>query len=558
MLTYWRRLDGDSAWMRVGVLLLGLWLLVTLVLPLGTLLSKSFEDANGAWVGLDNYARYFATPSLTDSLWNSVWVSTLVAGITLIFAYVYAFALTRSVMPGKGVFKVLALIPILAPSLLPAISLIYLFGNQGLLKDWLFGASIYGPLGIVIAQVFYCFPHALMILVVALSMADARHYEAARVLGASSVRTFMTVTLPGSKYGLISAGFVVFTLAITDFGIPKVIGGRFNVLATDIFKQVIGQQNFSMGAVVGFVLLLPAVLAFVADRWVQHRQVALVSGRSVPLTPSQHIPRDIGLLIFCMLVAGAFLVIMGMAVWASFVTRWPYNLNLTWANYQFESFDSEGWNAYFNSLRMAAWTAVVGTLVVFTGAFVLEKTRGFVLIRHATQLMAMLSMAVPGLVLGLSYIFFFNAPGHPLGFIYGTMAILVLNSVAHFYTVSHITATTALKQLDSEFESISASLKISVARMFKRVTVPVCLPAVLDISIYFFVNAMTTVSAVIFLYGSQTKLAAVSIVQMDEAGSTAAAAAMAVVIVATSVVVKVIHSLLTYQLRQKTQAWRLR
>ena len=558
MLKYWRGLDFDSAWMRVGVLLLGLWLLVTLVLPLGTLLSKSFEDANGTWVGLSNYVRYVETPSLTHSLWNSVWVSTVVAVITLTLAYVYAFALTRSAMPGKGIFKALALIPILAPSLLPAISLIYLFGNQGLLKDLLAGASIYGPLGIVISQVFYCFPHALMILVVALSMADARHYEAARVLGASPFRTFMTVTLPGSKYGLISAGFVVFTLAITDFGIPKVIGGRFNVLATDIFKQVIGQQNFSMGAVVGFILLLPAVLAFVADRWVQHRQVALLSGRSVPLIPSRHIPRDLSLLIFCALVAGALLVMMGMAVWASFVTRWPYNLNLTWANYQFENFDSEGWNAYFNSLRMAAWTAVVGTLVVFTGAFVLEKTRGFVLIRHATQLMAMLSMAVPGLVLGLSYIFFFNAPGHPLGFIYGTMAILVLNSVAHFYTVSHITATTALKQLDSEFESVSASLKISVGRMFKRVTVPVCMPAILDISIYFFVNAMTTVSAVIFLYGSHTKLAAVSIVHMDEAGFTAGAAAMAVVIVATSAVVKVIHSLLTYQLRRKTQAWRLR
>ncbi|MCF8170818.1 MAG: putative 2-aminoethylphosphonate ABC transporter permease subunit [Candidatus Methylopumilus sp.] len=557
-MTNWQQLDSDSAWMRVVMLLLGLWLLVTLVLPLGTLLSKSFADANGTWVGLNNYASYFATPSLTDSLWNSVWVSTVVACITLTLAYVYAFALTRSAMPGKVVFKALALIPIFAPSLLPAISLVYLFGNQGFLKDWLFGTPIYGPLGIVIAQVFYCFPHALMILVVALSMADARHYEAARVLGASPFRTFTTVTLPGSKYGLISAGFVVFTLAITDFGIPKVIGGQFNVLATDIFKQVIGQQNFSMGAVVGFALLLPAVIAFVADRWVQHRQVALLSGRSVPLVPSKHTLRDIGLLIFCTLVAGAFLLILGMAVWASFVTRWPYNLNLTWANYHFENFDSDGWNAYFNSLRMAAWTAVVGTLVVFTGAFVLEKTRGFVLIRHATQLMAMLSMAVPGLVLGLSYIFFFNAPGNPLGFIYGTMAILVLNSVAHFYTVSHITATTALKQLDSEFESVSTSLKISIGRMFKRVTVPVCLPAILDISIYFFVNAMTTVSAVIFLYGSNTKLAAVSIVQMDEAGSTAAAAAMAVVIVATSVAVKVVHSLLTYQLRKKTQAWRLR
>jgi iron(III) transport system permease protein len=554
----WQRMDRDGAWMRLGVLLMGLWLLVTLVLPLGTLLVKSFEDAQGAWVGLDNYVRYFETPALTNSLWNSLWVSGLVALITLSLAYVYAYALTRSAIPGKTVFKALALIPILAPSLLPAISLIYLFGNQGLLNSWLMGGTIYGPLGIVISQVFYCFPHALMILVVALSMADARHYEAAKVLGASPLRSFFTVTLPGSKYGLISAGFVVFTLAITDFGIPKVIGGRFNVLATDIFKQVIGQQNFSMGAVVGFVLLLPAVLAFAADRWVQRRQVALLNGRSVPLVPVRHASRDGALWLFCALVAGMLLVVLGMAVWASLVTRWPYNLSLTWANYQFDNFDSEGWSAYFNSLRLAAWTAVVGTLVVFTGAFVMEKTRGFVWVRNTTHLMAMLSMAVPGLVLGLSYIFFFNAPGHPLGFIYGTMTILVLNSVAHFYTVSHITAITALKQLDSEFESVSASLKVSVGRMFRRVTVPVCLPAVLDISIYLFVNAMTTVSAVIFLYGSNTKLAAVSIVHMDEAGFTAAAAAMAVVIVATSATVKLLHSLLTRQLRKSTQAWRVR
>jgi iron(III) transport system permease protein len=557
MLLNFRRLDSDGAWMRLCVLLLGLWLLVTLALPLGTLLIKSFEDVDGAWVGLDNYARYVETPALTESLWNSLWVSSVVVFITLSLAYVYAYALTRSAMRGKTVFKALALIPILAPSLLPAISLIYLFGNQGLLNSWLMGGTIYGPLGIVISQVFYCFPHALMILLVALSMADARHYEAAKVLGASPLRTFLTVTLPGSKYGLISAGFVVFTLAITDFGIAKVIGGRFNVLATDIFKQVIGQQNFSMGAVVGFVLLLPAVLAFGADRWVQHRQVALLSGRSVPLVPVRHAMRDWALWVFCALVAGTLLVILGMAVWASLVTRWPYNLSLTWANYQFSNFDSEGWKAYFNSLHMAAWTAVIGTLIVFVGAFVLEKTRGFVWLRNTTHLMAMLSMAVPGLVLGLAYIFFFNAPGNPLGFIYGTLVILVINSVAHFYTVSHITATTALKQLDGEFESVSASLKVSVGRMFRRVTVPVCTPAVLDISIYLFVNAMTTVSAVIFLYGSNTKLASVSIIHMDEAGFTASAAAMAVVIVMTSVMVKLLHSLLTHQLHRRSQAWRV-
>ena len=553
-----RRLDRDDILMRAGIVLLIIWMLVTLVLPLWWLLSKSFQNQNGEFVGLANYIQYFSTPALFASVWNSLFIAVLTTAIVLPLAFVYAFALQRSCMRWKGLFQALALIPILAPSLLPAISLIYLFGNQGFLKEWLFGASIYGPIGIVISQVFYCFPHALMILIAALSMADSRLYEAADALGASKTRMFFTVTLPGAKYGVISAGFVIFTLVITDFGIAKVIGGRFNVLATDIFKQVIGQQNFEMGAVVGFVLLIPAVVAFMADRILQRRQVALLSARAVPLIPKPAARRDWGLFAFCMVIGGLIFGLLAMSVWASLVTRWPYNLALTLNNYAFGQFDSDGWTAYWNSLELAAWTAVIGTVVIFIGAYLLEKTRAFTFGRTLAQFMAMLPMAVPGLVLGLAYIFFFNERGNPFGFIYATMAILVVNSITHFYTVSHLTATTALKQLDAEFEAVSASLKVSLFRTMSRVTVPVCLPAVLDISIYLFVNAMTTVSAVIFLYSTDSKLASVSIINMDESGFTAAAAAMAVTIVATSAGVKILHLLLTRRLDRRMQAWRQR
>jgi iron(III) transport system permease protein len=553
-----RRLDRDDLLMRGGICLLIGWMLVTLVLPLWWLLSKSFQNQNGDFVGLANYIQYFSTPALFASVWNSLFIAFLSTAIVLPLAFVYAYALQRSCMRWKGLFQALALIPILAPSLLPAISLIYLFGNQGFLKGLMFGGTIYGPVGIVISQVFYCFPHALMILVASLSMADARLYEAADALGASKTRVFFTVTLPGAKYGVISAGFVIFTLVITDFGIAKVIGGRFNVLATDIFKQVIGQQNFEMGAVVGFVLLLPAVFAFAADRIIQRRQVALLSARAVPLIPKPAPRRDWGLFLFCAVVGGLIFMLLAMAAWASFVTRWPYNLALTLKNYAFGDFDTNGWDAYWNSVVMASWTAVIGTVVVFLGAYLLEKTRGFEWGRGVAQFMAMLPMAVPGLVIGLAYIFFFNAKGNPLGFIYATMIILVVNSVTHFYTVSHLTATTALKQLDNEFEAVSASLKVSLLRTMTRVTVPICVPAVLDITIYLFVNAMTTVSAVIFLYSTNTKLAAVTIINMDESGFTAAAAAMAMTIVATSAAVKVTHVLLTRKLDRTTQAWRQR
>ena len=313
--------------------------------------------------------------------------------------------------------------PILAPSLLPAISLIYLFGNQGLFKDWLFGHPIYGALGIVIAQVFYCFPHALMILVTALAMADGRLYEAAEVLGASRRRVFFTVTLPAAKYGIISAGFVIFTLVITDFGIAKVIGGRLNVLATDVYKQVIGQQNFAMGAVVGMILLAPALLSFFADRVVQRRQMAVLSARAVPLVPKPEPARDWALFGYCVVVAGVLTGILGVAVWASFIKFWPYNLSLTLNNYAFDNFDSSGWQPYWTSIRMATWTATVGTAIVFFGAYLVEKSKDFAIGRGIVQFLAMLPLAVPGMVLGLGYIFFFNAPNNPLNFLYATLGI---------------------------------------------------------------------------------------------------------------------------------------
>jgi iron(III) transport system permease protein len=203
-------------------------------------------------------------------------------------------------------------------------------------------------------------------------------------------------------------------------------------------------------------------------------------------------------------------------------------------------------------------TAVVGSALVFAGAYLVEKGRGFAAGRAAFQFLAMLPMAVPGLVLGLAYIFFFNHPANPLNVLYRTMAILVINTIVHFYTVAHLTAVTALKQMDPEFETVSASLKQPFYKTFWRVTVPVCLPAILDISIYLFVNAMTTVSGVVFLYGPRTELASVSVLNMDDTGEVASAAAMAMMIFYTNVGARGLHALLARALERRTQSWRRR
>ena len=544
--------------MLMFMIVIASYLVFALALPLYTILSKSFKNHDGDFIGLGNYVEYFNTPALVYSIQNSLTISLITMVISVSIAFMLAYGLNRSCMPYKSAFKAIAMIPILVPSLLPGIALIYLFGKQGMIRWLLFGNDIYGPIGIVISEVFFTLPHALIIIMTALSIADARLYEAADSLRTSRIKIFFTVTLPGARYGLISAAFVVFTLTITDFGAPKVIGGGYNVLATDIYKQVIGQQNFEMGAVVSLILLLPAAVAFMVDRIVQRKQVALLSARAVALEPKPSRRFDRIMFGYAILISIFILGILGTCQYAALIKFYPYDLTMGLTNYQFDLMDGGGWDSYFNSLELGAWTAVIGTTVVFLGAFMVEKGKGFKQGRNIFQFLAMLPMAVPGLVLGLAYIFFFNSPNNPFNFIYHTMAILVVSTVVHFYTVSHLTAITALKQMDKEFESVGASLKAPFYKTFGKITVPVCLPAILDISIYLFVNAMTTVSAVVFLYGPHTALASVAVLNMDDAGDIAPAAAMGMMIFYTNAGVRIVHGLLSRGVLKKTQAWRAR
>ncbi|MGE4505313.1 MAG: putative 2-aminoethylphosphonate ABC transporter permease subunit [Desulfovibrionaceae bacterium] len=562
--------DAERWLKRALILLVSVWLVAVVILPLFQLLSKSLLDNDGAFVGLANYVEYFSTPSLRASIGNSLFVSTTTTLISVSLGFLYAYALTRTRVPAKGFFKGVAMMPLFAPTLLNGIALIYLFGRKGLITRGFFGVipgldiDLYGPVGIIISEVIFTFPQAVLILSVALRMTDARLYEASESMGASNLRTFLTVTIPGIKYGLISAVFVCFILAFTDFGAPKVVGGQYNILATDIYKQVIGQQNFVMGAVVSVVLLVPTVLAFIVDRIAQRRQVSMIQAKSVPLSPKPAPGRDGAYLAFCSCIALLVLGFFATAAFASLVKVWPYNLELGLWHYHFRGTGGGGYGAFLNSVRMAAYSAVVGTAVTFTSAYLIEKSRGMRGLRQASYFLSIVPLALPGLVIGMAYIFFFNAPGwnvlgmnvpNPFNFLYATMGILVLSNVAHFYSVSFLTATTALKQLDREFETVSESLGVPFHITFLKVTVPVCLPAILEVGMYFFVNSMATVSAVIFLYSADIPLASVAIANMDDAGDTAPACAMSVLIVLANVGVRGLYSLLTRSVRRRTQAW---
>lgn len=559
------------------LLLIVLWLGCAVALPLATIIGKSLHDSAGAWVGLGNFTTYFTTPSLSASLWNSLSVAAVTTVLSVSLGFLFAYALTRTDIPFTGFFRGLAMAPLFAPTLLYGITLIYLFGRKGLVTTGFFGffertlgiaagldIGLYGKVGIIISETIFTFPQAMLILSIALRVTDARLYEAARSLGASRTRTFLTVTLPGVKYGLLSAVFVSFILCFTDFGAPKVVGGQYNVLATDIYKQVIGQQNFAMGATVSVVLLIPSVLAFLLDRLAQRRQAALLAAKAVPLAPCADPGTRAFYFTFCCLVSAGLLVFLATALFASLVKVWPYDLSLSLRHFRFGDMGGGGYQALGNSIRMSLYSALAGTALTFFSAYLIEKTRTMASLRQVAYFLSMLPLALPGLVIGLAYIFFFNASSwsfggltitNPLNPLYGTMAILVLCNTVHFYSVSFLTATTALKQLDKEFEAVSESMGVPFYKTFLRVTAPICLPAVVEIAQYFFVNSMATVSAVIFLYAADLPLASVAVANMDDAGDTAPAAAMCVLIVLVNIVVRLATGALSARLSRRSQSW---
>ncbi len=576
-----RQKTGKTEWFHKSlIVLMLLGLIIGIVLPLIQLLFEALKDKNGAYAGFVNFVHYFQTPSLVQSMYNTLYISIITGVISVVLAFFYAYALTRTQIRWKGFFKYIAFLPLFAPTMMHGIALIYLFGNKGVFTTGFFGffekifgtalgidIHLYGPVGIVISEVIYTFPQAFLILMVAISVTDYRLYEAAETLGSGKMKKFFTVTIPSIKYGLVSAFFVAFILSFTDFGAPKVVGAQYNVLATDIYKQVVGQQNLSMGSTVGIILIIPALIAFLADRMMQRKQSASFSSKSVSYKIKKNPWRDRAYFVYCLLISLGVLSLIGAIIAASLVKVWPYNFSLTLEHLTFKNVAGNGLEPYFNSLYVSLITAIIGTMVIFFGAYLIEKTRFMKVTRQVSYFLSILPLALPGLVIGLAYIFFFNKPEfnfwgltivNPFQSLYGTFMIIILANIIHFYSVNLITATTALKKLDKEFEPVSESMNIPFYKTFFNVTVPMSLPAILEIGIYLFVNSMTTISAVIFLYTADTKLASISIVNMTDAGDTAPAAAMSFIIVLTNIFVRVAYEFATKKIRKRTQAWQQR
>ena len=499
---------------------------------------------------LKNYAAYFTNVRMFRSLTNSVYVSVVTMIITTVLAFFFAYGLTRTTIPGKGVFYTISTFPLIAPSIIQGLALILLFGRNGLVTRYLLHTnwSIYGATGIIVAECLYCFPNALFILYTTLSAVDTRLDEAAQSLGASALKTFYKVTLPSAKYGIASAAALVFNLTITDFGVPVVIGGNYNVLATEIYQQVIGMQRFDLGATISVVLLIPSVAAFLLNYYLTKKSYALISGQARPFLQPSRSFKKWAFTIYCWIPCIFILVVFVSVFAGSFVKTWPYDFSLTFRHYNFPSLGGHAplWTSFWTSVLKGEWQSILAykyapiwnslwvSILVAVGGASLTLLAGYIVEKKRPKgdqvlyTLSVLPAAIPGTVMGLGYILAFNKPYF---FIYGTFWIIIINIIICNFTLGVLSSIANLKQVDKSIEEAAVSLGANPITTFTQVVFPLTKTAFFSNMAFFFMRAMTTISAVIFLISAKVKLAAIEIIFLDIDGRTASANAMCTIII---------------------------
>ncbi|HZF84754.1 MAG TPA: ABC transporter permease subunit [Burkholderiaceae bacterium] len=490
---------------------------------------RSLVQDGAGGIGLGNYAALLDTPGVWRALANSLLLGVSTTLMTLLLAFVVAYGIERTRMPGRSFAAIGMTLPVLAPSLVLGLGLIFLLGRNGMIGKALgIRPEIYGFWGLLVADVLYALPQAVLILRAALRHGDARQYDAAEVLGATPWRQFVDITLPGVRYGLLSAGFVVFTVTITDFGNAVVIGGDFQVLATEIYNQVSGQMKFGMGAVVGIVLLVPAALSVFIEHMAARRQAGVGAESAQPPVPRRHALRDGSFFAATLLIVGSIYAVVFTVVIASFIRLWPYRLDLTLKHYDIDI--AGGYAPLWTSVGISLGAAIGGTALLFLLAFGVQRHPGRT--AGVARLLSALPVAVPGLVLGLAYVFTFNTADMPWGFLYGTSILLALCNYYHYHTQGFVSMMTAMRTVPTALEDATAVLGGGMARILGDVYWPALRTTLLAIGVFLFMRSMVTLSAVIFLVTPSLSLGAVTVMRLDEAGFTSQAAAFSTCIMA--------------------------
>ncbi|KGR86248.1 ABC transporter permease subunit [Lysinibacillus boronitolerans] len=509
-----------------------LFFLFFLIVPLLYMFWQSFKI--GHVVTTQNYIEALQSIEIREAFTNSFKVSFVASVITTVLAFLLAYAVHFTTMHRHT--KKLVQIGITLPMLLPTITygfvLIYTFGNQGILTK-LVGQplfTIYGYNGLVIGYVLYTLPVAFILMQNSMQYIDKRFLLVSMLMHDHSMRRFYhTVFRP--MLGTVGGAFILtFVLSFTDFGIPASVGGNYRVIATELYQAMLGSiVHFERGAVISVFMLVPAVLGVVIltilERFnFQYKQV----GQSELV---KHRLRD-GLFtiysILCVTVVG---IIFSTMFIVPFTKGYPYDFSFTLEHVQNVLAEKDLTKVYINSLIVAVLTAIFGVGITFMSALLNARTplKG----RKSLDVASMMTNTVPGMVLGLSYLFFFNGSS-----LKGTFLIIIACNIVHFFTTPYLMAKNSLQKMDPTWEVTAELLKDSWLKTVIRIILPNIRPTIYQMFSYYFLNAMVTVSGVIFLVSTKTMLVSTRIKELQHFAKYTDIFVLSIFILCTNLIVK--------------------
>lgn len=542
--------------MLITVLLTIVLLLLFVIYPLAKVLLFGLTSEEGG-LSLATLQSIFSTTRYVKTFGRTMLLGLIVAVIATFIGYIFAFTITRTNVPCKRFLKTIATLPILSPPFILSLSIIFLFGKQGLITNTLLGIKdndVYGMGSLIVVQVMSFFPIAYMTLSGILESIDASVEDAACNMGASRWHTFWTVTFPLSLPGIISGCLLVFIQSLEDFSNPATIGGDFTTLSVEVYQIITGTYDMRKGSVLAILLLLPAMIAFLLNKyWVNKKSFVTVTGKPTQARKLMNEPHiKWPLFAFCMVVAAVIILFYGTVVFGSFVTTWGRDYTFTLAQYQRAL--AYGWDSLKNSMVLGLASALIGGLLGMIIAYITAKRNYFG--KRFIEVSSVLMFAVPGTVLGISYVLGFNSIdvfGHKIS-LTGTALILIIVFTFRNMPVAIESGTTTLLQIDNSIEEASTILGADSGYSFRRITLPMLRNAFFSGIVYSFVKAITAVSAVIFLVSPRWNLVTSKIYTLfDQAKYSQAAAFVTMLVVILLVFIGIFNTLINLLLAPRSK-----
>jgi iron(III) transport system permease protein len=512
---------------KFTIFIIAALILVFVIYPLYKVIAVSLT-ADGSF-SLNEYIYIFSKSWLRGTFFNSIRLGVIVATTSTIIGFIAAFSLYKVQLPMRGFFRQIVMLPIISPPFMLTISIILLMGRNGLITKQLFGItnySIYGLDGLIIVQTLGMYPIAYRVLTGVLSRISPELENAALNLGGDKGYVFRSVTLPLSIPGLASAWLLVFVTSIADFANPMVLAGNYDVLSVQAYMQFTGMYNLSRGSALAIMLLFPALLAFIIEKyWVSKKSYITVTGKPTGAKQDMVSKRTKKLLIgFLILLTAVIFLFYFTVIMGAFFKLWGVDFSLTLEHFRYS------WDVGLDSIKDTLILA--GTATPFTG--LIGMIIAFLIVRKSfwgkniLQFSSLLSFAVPGTVIGIGYVLAFNEKPFVLT---GTAAIIILNLIFRNMPVGIESGVASLKQIDPAIEEASTDLGADSAYTFSKITLPLIKPAFFSGLSYSFVRGMTAVSAIIFLVSARWNHLTALILAQTEIMRLGAASVLSLVLI---------------------------